>query len=644
MLSNKSIRFKLTASILIGVTVIVVGLFSYNYMVSTDLLLKTAQENAQHLTNEIINKIETVFLSSAKIPENLAFVIQNTTIDEQSLIQFQKVVVQNNHEIFGSAVAFEPGEFLLGKKRYAPYFYKSNNEIKYKNLDDEKYNYFQQDWYQIPKQINKSFWTEPYFDEGGGKILMTTYSVPFFQKETKKFRGVITADISLDWLQEIIHQLKIYDSGYGFIISQSGRYIFHPQNDLIMNSGIFDIAELRQDNNLREVGRKMIKGEKNLVEITNPVSDEKCWLYYAPFPSSGYSMGIIIPQKEFYADLRKLNRTILYIGVVGLLFLFAVISFLSEKITHPLHNLSEATKNIGKGNFSVELPHMITGDEIGVLSRSFETMQITLKEYIANLKVATAEKEKIQGELRIAHDIQMSIIPKTFPPFPDRDEIDIYGILEPAKAVGGDLYDFFLLDDDHLCVAIGDVSGKGVPASLFMAVTRTLLRAKANSTMNLSIDEIVTSMNKDLCSDNDTSMFVTFFLSILNLKTGKLQYCNAGHNFPYILQPDGNVIELNQPHGLPLGVMELKPYAFDEITIKKDSRIFYFTDGVNEAENVNYELFEDFRLRQTLENLSNEQSPKVIIETVRSKVNDFIGEAEQSDDLTMLAVRYIEKK
>ena len=640
MLNNKSLRFKLTLFILSGVSLIFVGIFSYYYHVSSTLLLKTARENSEHLTNEIVNKVENVFLSTAKIPENLAYVLQNSTMEAQNLINFQRIVVEKNREIYGSTIAFEKGEFKPDIDRFAPYFYRNGDTVAYQNLDSEAYNYFLQDWYQIPKEINKPYWSEPYFDEGGGNILMTTYSVPFYNSETQKFRGIITIDISLEWLQDIFSELKIYQSGYGFLITKSGRFVVAPNPDLIMNSSIFDVAELRNDSLLRETGRQMQQGKKGMVELTDPLSERKCWLYYAPFPSSGYSMGIIIPQHEFYAELFKLNRTVIISAFIGLGFLFGVISLISTRITQPLHNLSEITKDIGSGNFDVELPHMITGDEIGMLSRSFEKMQITLKEYIDNLQKATAEKERIQGELRIAHDIQMSIIPKTFPPFPHRKDVDIFGILEPAKAVGGDLYDFFLLDDDHLCVAIGDVSGKGVPASLFMAVTRTLLRAKANATMNMKIHEIVTSMNQDLCSENDTAMFVTFFLAIINLKNGKMQYCNAGHNFPYVIHTDGKVELLDKSHGLPLGVMDMNPYKSDKIQLDKGARLFLYTDGINEAENENHDLFDDFRLAEMMKKLKDEKKPEAIINSVYDEVKKFVGNAEQSDDMTMMTVIY----
>lgn len=645
MLKNSSLRIKLSVYILAG-TILVIGiLFSYYYKVSRRLILESAQENAQHLTMETVNSIENVFRSASKIPENLAYVLETGSYEEQALYRLMASLVRNNSEIFGSTIAFEPGAFFPDSERFAPYFFKEGNRIVQSSLANPEYNYHLQDWYQIPKELNKPVWSEPYYDEGGGGIIMTTYSVPFYRADAghsdKTFRGIITIDISLVWLKEVFEKLSIYDTGYGFLLSNSGKYLVHPNPDNIMNASIFDIAELQHDPHLRELGRKMVRGKRGFTKVKQPFTGQEVYLYYAPFPSSGFSMGIVIPVDELFAVLSHLNRNIVIIGILGLLALLVVISFISGRITQPITRLSMATAQIGQGDFNAALPAIDSNDEIGQLMHSFEKMQIALAEYIENLKKTTADKEKIEGELRIAHDIQMSIIPKTFPPFPDRSDVDIFGILESAKAVGGDLYDFFLLDEDRLGAAIGDVSGKGVPASLFMAVTRTLLRAKSMNMKNASPGKIVTSMDIDLCTENDASMFVTFFYFILNLKTGELEYCNAGHNPPFVLDETGEITALNTVHGFPLGVMEAEPYRTGTIMIKPGARIVLYTDGVTEAENTNRELFKEKRLLDTLKLMKDVQDPKEITLAVKKAVKGFTLEAEQSDDLTMLVITYL---
>ncbi|MBN2600823.1 MAG: HAMP domain-containing protein, partial [Candidatus Marinimicrobia bacterium] len=428
MLKNSSLRIKLSVYILAG-TILVIGiLFSYYYKVSRRLILESAQENAQHLTMETVNSIENVFRSASKIPENLAYVLETGSYEEQALYRLMASLVRNNSEIFGSTIAFEPGAFFPDSERFAPYFFKEGNRIVQSSLANPEYNYHLQDWYQIPKELNKPVWSEPYYDEGGGGIIMTTYSVPFYQADAghsdKTFRGIITIDISLVWLKEVFEKLSIYDTGYGFLLSNSGKYLVHPNPDNIMNASIFDIAELQHDPHLRELGRKMVRGKRGFTKVKQPFTGQEVYLYYAPFPSSGFSMGIVIPVDELFAVLSHLNRNIVIIGILGLLALLVVISFISGRITQPITRLSMATAQIGQGDFNAALPTIDSNDEIGQLMHSFEKMQIALAEYIENLKKTTADKEKIEGELRIAHDIQMSIIPKTFPPFPDRSDVD----------------------------------------------------------------------------------------------------------------------------------------------------------------------------------------------------------------------------
>jgi len=296
---------------------------------------------------------------------------------------------------------------------------------------------------------------------------------------------------------------------------------------------------------------------------------------------------------------------------------------------------------LGEGNFDVQLPTIKSKDEIGRLTHSFDVMKRELKVYIKNLEETTAAKNKIESELKIAHDIQQGIIPKTFPPFPDRDDVDIYAILDPAREVGGDLYDFFFLDKTHLLFAVGDVSGKGVPASLFMAITRTLLRAKANLSYN--VGEIMTNINLELCKDNENAMFVTFFVGILDLQSGEIEYCNAGHPFPYILRQSGELHVVDQTHGMPVGLFDAGAYKQSKIYLTHKDSVVIYTDGVSEAFNEKRELMGTPKLEAILAGVSKENSPEVITKTLLNETRKFVGNAEQSDDITILVLSYFQQ-
>jgi phosphoserine phosphatase RsbU/P len=254
----------------------------------------------------------------------------------------------------------------------------------------------------------------------------------------------------------------------------------------------------------------------------------------------------------------------------------------------------------------------------------------------ARLIEAYVEKERMEEALKLAHDIQMSMLPKIFPPFPERHEFDIFAAIAPAKEVGGDLYDFFFIDDDHLCFAIGDVSGKGVPASLFMAVTKILFKATAGN--GGTPGEILARLNAEICRDNESCMFVTFFCAILNIRTGQVDYSNGGHNLPYYLHHSG-VTPLENPGGRALGLVEQSPYASGRMVLSPGEALLLYTDGVTEAMDSRETLYSDQRLERFLAS-NRDSSPRQIIGDLVSDVRHFAGGALQSDDITVLALLY----
>jgi sigma-B regulation protein RsbU (phosphoserine phosphatase) len=294
------------------------------------------------------------------------------------------------------------------------------------------------------------------------------------------------------------------------------------------------------------------------------------------------------------------------------------------------------TRQIAAGDFTqrIDIP---AKNEIGTLAASFNEMTRRLNESIEHLQETTAAKERIESELQIAHEIQMSMVPKIFPAFPERSEFDIFATLVPAKEVGGDLYDFFFLDDDHLCFAIGDVSGKGVPASLFMAVTKTLFRATAGT--GSTPGEILARLNAEICRDNESCMFVTFFCAILNIRTGQVDYSNGGHNLPYYLHHDG-VSPLKNTGGRALGLVEQSPYASARMVLRPGESLLLYTDGVTEAMDLSETLYSDQRLAQFL-GTNRGSAPRQIIGDLVSDVRHFAGEAPQSDDITALGLLYL---
>lgn len=639
MFKNKGIAFKLSILILSTTAIIFLIIFGYSYQISRELILNNVRENAKNLTFNAVSRIETILQSFEKTPENLAFSLEYSKYNKSEMLKLLRSIVRNNPEIFGSTIAFEPYAFDKNSLYFAPYFYRDHGTIKFTYLGGEKYRYFYWDWYQIPKELNKPQWSEPYFDEGGGNIIMSTYSVPFYKDSNgkKKLMGIVTADISLDWLEKIVSSIEIYKTGYGFLISKNGTIVTHPNGGMIMNETIFSLAEQRGDKELREIGRKMISGQSGFVPLVGFNSNKKYWMFFAPLSTSGWSLGVLFPEDELMSDITRLNRNVLIIGIAGLSIVLTMIVLISRSITKPLRVLADATKDIAVGNLDTQIPTPKSGDEVGRLTDSFIYMERSLKNYIRELTETTAAKERIESELAVAREIQMSILPKIFPPFPSRKEFSIFAAIEPAREVGGDFYDFFFVDDDHLFFCIGDVSGKGVPASLFMAVTKTLIKAKTSYGMAPS--ETLLLVNNELCVDNETAMFVTIFSGILNTRTGECLYSNGGHNPPYIFSKNIGLRVLEDNLGSALGISERSTYLTGRITLKPGDGIVLFTDGVTEAMDSTGKMYSEERLMDFLAN-QRDFNPEDIIRGTLAEIVSFSSGTPQADDITLMAIKY----
>lgn len=402
-LNTRGLAFRLIISVFLSVSAVFSILYAYNYYYSAIIIKKNIRENAENVTRLNVSRIETVLKSVQKVPLNLSEVLESTnyTIDEAK--HFMKLVVENNPEIYGMALAFEPNTKMPNEYYFSPYFYKENGEVKYKQIGNEEYNYFLMDWYQLPKELETATWTEPYFDEGAGNALMTTVSYPIFKEINgeRKFIGVLTADISIEWLEVIVSGIKIYKTGYAYLISGAGKIVTHPIRDMIMNESIFSLAEERNFPILREVGKKMIRGQESFAEVeyTNVKTNERSWLAYAPIKSNGWSLGVVFPVDEMMADVNDLFKMVFFFGISGLIIILIIIVWISNSITKPLRVLTSAASELAEGNFNVEIPESKSKDEISTLSTSFRNMQRELSKTINDLQVASDELRESNKKL-----------------------------------------------------------------------------------------------------------------------------------------------------------------------------------------------------------------------------------------------------
>ena len=567
---------------------------------------------------------------AAKIPETLASTLETGVFtSEEKLEAFLRATVQRNPEIYGSCLAFEPESFTAGKRQYAPYFYrKPDGRVEFVQLGRPEYDYFRWPWYTAPKAAGRPLWSDPYFDDGGGDAVMTTYSVPF--RRGGEFWGIATIDIALTQLVAEIEQLEVGTNGYTFVISRTGRFLAYPEKSKIMQASIRDANP--------ELARKMLAASEGIMRTREPAGGQDAWVAFVPVQSGEFSLGIVYPHDEAVAQAMRQQRELWLLGAAGLAALFAAIIIVARSIARPIAQLAEAAREVSSGNLDQRLDIHTRTEEVRDLANAFRKMTRDLRMQMQELQYTTSMQERLAGELSAARAIQMSMMTRRFPAFPERGEIDLHAIVKPARAVGGDFYDFYFVDPDCLCVIIGDVAGKGVPAALFMAVSKTLL--KANAAHAASPAEMLTKVNEELCAESSSGMFVSLVLALLNVRTGEVSICNAGHPAPYRVNAEREVKPLDGCSGIALGAWRGISYQAVHHKLEPGDTLVFFTDGITEALSPEDEFYSADRLQRVLAPLAG-KSAEQLTRAVVSDVRGFGAENEQSDDLTLLAVRWL---
>lgn len=598
---------------------------------------KMREEATVHAHSELsntIHQIDAVLRSVEIAVENTAWVVPHLLESPDFMYDITKRLLQNNDFIYGASVAFEPNYYASEGHYFSPYSYRdANDSIRTKQLGDDTYDYHYMDWYQIPKLLDRPYWSEPYYDDGGGEKMMTTYSKPLYDKDGRLY-AMLIADLSLEWLTDLVGGIQAFDNSYNLMVSRNASFIVHPDRDLILNETIFSSTYGDTDKSLSKMQDDMLSGRAG--EVLRDNKGGKYFVFYSPVETTQWTVAIVCPRSELYAEVKTLRGLLIILGIIALLLMIAFSYKGIRKVVSPVEEFSDVAKKIAQGDFTAELPQIRSKDELRELHDSFEELQHSLVQYIDELKATTANKERIESELRIARAIQMGMIPKIFPPFPERDDLSLAARLVPAKEVGGDLYDFFI-ENEKLYFIIGDVSGKGIPASLVMAVTCRLFRLSALH--HDKPEEIIASLNDSLADGNELGMFCTAFLGVLDLTTGLLRYCNAGHNAPLTIGADGRVAPLPVVPNLPLGMFEHFPYEGQQLQLDKQMMLYLYTDGVSEAENTAKELFGDLRLEGLLRRNAT-LDPGDLIAATLAEVEHHANGAEQSDDITVMCIKY----
>lgn len=629
MTADKSFSKRLSLNVLFLTSILFVLAILVAAISSHKLISEEAAKSASNMLDAVSNQMQIKLSEVESAVRNLAWIASQNIDDEQALYDITARMVDGNPSIVGSAIAFPEG-YHNGERFFSPYSYRDQNTglITSTQLGNDNYDYFYMDWYLIPSLQGKPFWSEPYYDEGGGEQYMSTYSYPILDSNGNTL-AVVTADINLDWLSELVSQIRPYDNSFMFMVTRTGSFVATEEIDSLKGETLYSLACRIGNESLIDISRAMLKGEKGMKRYF--YDGQLSFVVYGPL-ENGWSAAISCRYKEVLARTSQMHVVLIMIGAIGLFLLFISCYLTVKRLTHPLVEFSDAAMSIAQGNFNTRLPIIKYDDEIGKLRNSFDYMQKSLFTYIDELKATTSAKERFESELNIARQIQMHMVPGNFP---CNAGFDLYAMIQPAKEVGGDLYDFFV-KDRKLLFTIGDVSGKGVPASLFMAITRSAFRFIAG--LDLPIDEIVSNINNSVSNGNDTGMFVTMFAACLDLDTGEMEYCNAGHNRIVVKNPDGSARFLDQTANLAIGVFDGFRFKRQQTTVGKGSRLILYTDGVTEAEAADKSQFGDQALLSWAQNLPADMKSKDATDDLLANVKKFTGGNEQNDDITIMVI------
>ena len=603
------------------------GIVALGAMSISERVLKGEKEEVRRITSDL-------YMAAT----NTAPFIEENLDNADKMYDIMNRMLKLNPYMRSCGIYFVEGYYPQKGRLFAPYASRRDSIIKEsQDACDQGNDYVKDKWFKDAIASKEGYWAKPFLDNDSAKSPLVSYLLPIHDQQNRTV-AVLGVDLLLSWLNEKIQPVRTFqwkDSEkwnpeyqiYFFMTDSTGTLLVHPDTKRLVVENMKPY--INDYNNLGHLTINDSREDEKVVEGVETLVCSQVVKY------TNWNISIVIPQ--FF-----INVAGYIVAGIAIMFVFMgqlVVYFFGrrsiKKAVNPLQQLAISADEVAKGNFKTALPELKSHDEIHHLRDSFAQMQQSLTRYIEDLRTATAQKAAIENEMKVAHDIQMSMLPKTFPPYPERSDLDIYGTLTPAKGVGGDLFDFYIRDE-KLFFCIGDVSGKGIPASLYMAVTRSLFR---NISQHVSKpDHIVNALNQAQSDGNDTNMFVTLFVGVLDLKTGRLSYCNAGHDAPLLLGNEVTILpcECN----LPIGVIADFTFEQQEITLERPTTIFLFTDGLNEAENIDHAQFGDERIMSIAESMvtNGQLEPTQVIRHMTDAVHTFVGIAEQSDDLTMLAI------
>ncbi|MFD2230296.1 SpoIIE family protein phosphatase [Alkalimarinus sediminis] len=634
----------LTTRMVLWVTFSVIAIFTaasiYDYALTRALLDEQLRQRTELEVSASETQLSDTLARLQHQADLTSALIGEITPTQNKLEAMIKTSMQQYPDAYGMAIVAESKRSKQNQP-FASYFYRAPAGLRFVDLSDETYNLHQQEWYLQAAQTGQSGWTEPYVDVGGGNVLMTTYLAPI---KTEQSLTLVTIDLAVSSIQNMLANIEDGKHGMSIYAITPGGHIISGHDETLMLRQLEEIEKHKDqlpewyEDLLTEIKQRKSGSFSDFC----PRMQESCWISYAPLADTQWTLLVSYSQANLKSQLITYSQHRLLLMLLGIALLAVVIWMITRRQIMPLRELDKATLAFAEGKLDYKLPKAPRNDEIGSLTQRFGQMQVSLKDHIDKLKHETQQRERINSELNTASQIQQSLLPLENSINDSKSGLELSAYLEPARAVGGDLYYYEIQDsyDIHnsqqLSFVIGDVSDKGVAAAIFMARVVTAIRAIAEHTQDPA--QILSDLNHQLVDDNEACMFVTLLSGTLNLRTGVLQLASAGHPMPLLIDSNQQVTQIEQLNGPAIGLYE---YIYESVNtvLKPNSYLFAYTDGLDEAANDRMELYGDDRILSTVAEAAPSNAND-LINTVVNSVSQFVGDAEAADDLTLLAIHW----
>lgn len=608
------------------------GTALYANVLAVRAVVADSEREARSVADAAIGDVELVLRAVERATQVRADVIASAELGGPQIDELLRASVEGVGVAAGAAVAFAPRAFDPQREHVAFYRYRRGSASATADLAAASYRYWEKPWYQAPAGSGDPGWTDVYFDEGGGGQWMVTYAVPAFRPGPagRVLAAVVTTDVTLEWLHRLVASVRIGRSGYAMILSRDGGILTHPDPRLARVT-LGARGRPAPPENARAL-ESMMAGRRGFEPLDDPWLGQRVRVAYGPIEGSDWSLAVVYPQRELLEGARSLLRTQLLLMGLGLLLLAVVVWLLVRRITRPLVALTASAARLGAGELDTPLPVAHSRDEIGTLTAAFARMRDSLKAYLRDLEATTRARERYEAELATARRVQEAMLPSREAAGPGWD---LAAVLTPARTIGGDLFAHFERDG-RVWFLVADVSGKGIPAALFMARAKTMFEVTAARSDDPS--EILRALNRALGQDNEAGMFVTGVAGSLAAETGELLLALAGHEPPVIVDAAGRARQPALEGGPVLGLLPIDAFPLQRLALGPGETLVGFTDGVTEAQDPAGGFF---GMERVLPALTGRPfaSAAAARDALGEAVRTFVAGADASDDLTVLALR-----